>query len=112
MRPLNDTIIPAQAAASVNSSAVSGQFLIYLSAQIVSTGAGAAGTLKIQVSNDPVEVSGNPVNWSDLSGASVVVAGAGAFLIPKVEICYRWFRCVYTNTGTGTIQVNINALGN
>lgn len=116
MRQVNYNIIPVQSAATVTSSAIDSRNLFYMSAQVATTG-GAAGTLKIQVSNDempitPIPGSGwTPTNWSDLSGASVAVSGAAAFLIPKTDCCYQYVRLVYTNSGTGTISVVFKALG-
>lgn len=110
MRQVVDIIIAAQAAATVTSAAVDARNLFELSAQVVTTGSGA-GTLKLQASNDAPQGSVGPQNWSDVTGVSVVAAGAGAFLIPKTDICYEYIRFVYTNTGTGTILVQFKALG-
>jgi len=112
MRQVNDTIIPAQAAATVTTAAIAALNLLYCSAQIATTGGGAGGTLKLQASNDePVAASAVPTNWNDIPSASVVVAGAGSFMIPKIDLCYQWVRVVYTNTGTGTISVVFKAIG-
>jgi len=113
MRQVNDNIIPVRTAASVNSAAIPALNLFNCSAQIATTGAGA-GTLKLQASNDMAGMDGNPglpSNWSDIPSASVVVSGAGAFLIPKTDLCYQWVRVVYTNSGSGTISVVFKALG-
>ena len=110
MRPLNDTIIPLQAAATVTSVLIPSMSLFAISAQITATGAGA-GTLKMQASNDQPSDNSQPTNWVDITGATVTVAGAGAYMIPKTEICYQYVRFVYTNTGTGTIKVITKALG-
>jgi hypothetical protein len=111
MRQLNDNIIPLQASATITTAAVNAAYLISMSAQLTAT-SGAAGTLKVQASNDePVAANVTPANWSDLTGASVVVSGAGAFLIPKTDLCYQWIRLVYTNTGSGNISVILKALG-
>jgi hypothetical protein len=111
MRQLNYNIIPVQTAATVNSSPIEAINLLFASAQIISTGAGA-GTLKFQASNDvPNGTNSVVTNWSDIPSATVSVSGAGAFLIPKIELSYEWIRLVYTNTGTGTISVNVKVLG-
>jgi hypothetical protein len=70
----------------------------------------AAGTLKVQVSNDP---PGNAVtNWVDLSGASVSTSGAGNYLIPKFDVSYEWIQLVYTkSSGTGTLTATIKTIG-
>jgi len=112
MRQENIAVIPSQTAASVNGSAIIAQNLINASVQMVATGA-AAGTLKIQVSNDITTNSQSftPTNWTDLSGASVAVSGAGTYLIPIQNLCYEYIRVVYTNTGTGTIAARLKCLG-
>jgi hypothetical protein len=111
MRQVNDNIIPLQAAASVTTAALPSLNLFSCSAQITTTGA-AAGTLKIQASNDyVVQANAVPVNWSDIPSASVAVSGAGSYLIPFTNLCYEHVRLVYTNTGSGTISVVFKALG-
>jgi hypothetical protein len=110
MRQINEPAIPLQTAANITSSAIPSLNLVYMSAQIVSTGA-PSGTLKFQVSNDDPQDGTQPANWSDLTGASVTVSGSGAVIIPKTDCCYQWVRLVYTNVGTGTIAVRFKALG-
>ena len=114
MRQENINIIPLQAAATITSAAIDARNLFYCSAQAIATGAGAAGTLKLQASDDIAGADGNsgsPSNWSDIPSATVSVSAAGAFLIPKTDLCYQWVRVVYTNSGTGTINVRFKALG-
>lgn len=111
MRQVNDNIVKTQAAGTVTTAAIPALNLFYGSAQIATTGSGS-GTLKFQASNDDFTGSPTaPTNWSDIPSASIVVTGAGAFLIPKIEFCYQWVRLVYTNTGTGTISIVFKALG-
>lgn len=90
------------------------------SIQAVWTGAGAAGTLKLQVSNDITPVTpatadpgANVVNWSDYTGSSVTVAGPGNFEWNIVYVGFRWLRLVFTHTGgsTGTLQATFNGKG-
>lgn len=112
MRQVNELIIPSQAAATITTAAIPALNLFNVSAQATAVGAGAAGTLKIQASNDePVAANAVPTNWSDIPSATIAVAGAGAFLIPKTDLCYQWIRFVYTNSGTGTISARFKALG-
>jgi hypothetical protein len=111
MRPLNDNIILSQTAATITTAAIPALNLFSCSAQITSTGSGS-GTLIIQASNDdPTSPTMPPTNWSPIPSATVTVTGAGAFLIPKTDLCYQYVRLVYTNTGTGTISVVFKALG-
>lgn len=111
MRQINDNIIPIQTAATINSAAIPALNLFYCSAQASAVGASSAGTLKLQASNDEPVNNTPPTNWSDIPSATVSVSAAGAFLIPKTDLCYQWVRVVYTNSGTGTISVVFKALG-
>lgn len=111
MRQENIEIIPSQAAGNITGSPIMAVNLLYVSAQVVTVGAGAAGTLKLQASNDDPMNATTPVNWNDVTGASVATSGAGAFLIPKTDLCYQYIRFVYTNTGTGTLSARCKALG-
>lgn len=77
------------------------------------------GTIKLQASNDIVQVdpsNSNPVgpdpaglvvNWSDIPSSSQAIAGAaGNFLWNQADVGYRWVRVVYTfASGTGTLSV-------
>lgn len=118
MKYINNSILTASDAASATGSKVNMDDILYVSFQVVFGDASAAGTLKIQASNDECG-SGNqpssfvPTNWSDLSGVSVTATAGGVLLIPKTDVCYRWIRAVYTSTGAGstTITVNMMALG-
>lgn len=109
MRYYNDPIMSAaNAATNQNSSAVNVQLARFASVQAVVTGT-ATGTLKLQVSNDD---NGSASNWSDLTGATVSVSSAGAYLIPAQNMCYQFLRAVYTaSSGTGTITVNCHTVG-
>lgn len=77
----------------------------------------AAGTVKIQVSNDPPVGSSNlvkdftPTNWVDSGQSATITSGtSAALLIPNMS--YRWLRAVWTNSSGGStlITVNMNAL--
>lgn len=113
MRQVNITAIPLQSAASINGAAIPAERFVQCSAQIAATGA-AAGTLQLQASDDVSGADGfpgTPTNWSNVPSASISVTGSGAFLIPKTDLCYQWVRLIYTNTGTGTISVNLKVWG-
>lgn len=110
MRYYNDPIMSATVAASgtTNGTALVVQLARFVSAQAVVTST-ANGTLKIQVSNDD---GVSPTNWSDLTGATVSIAGAGSYLIPAQNMSYQWLRVVYTaSSGSGTIVVNAHMVG-
>lgn len=89
----------------------------FASIQAEWTGGTAAGTLKIQISNDIVTPSttadpgANVVNWSDWTGSSTTVAGAGNFGW-NVESGYSWVRLVFTRSGgTGTLNAIFTGKG-
>jgi hypothetical protein len=112
MRQLNEIAVSSSDLSSANGSAIVSGYLLQLSAQAVVTGSSPVGTLKVQCSNDSPGIVGGPVNWSDISGATVSVTGTGSFLIPKIDICYQWIRLVWTKTsGTGAVTVRLQAIG-
>lgn len=78
-----------------------------------------AGTIKLQASCDapPQNQFGGPVptNWSDISGSSQAISGAGDWLPNVVSVYYNWVRVVFTPTtpssNPGTLNVRINCKG-
>lgn len=113
MRVVNYTCISsADITSNQTSAAIESEYLFQASAHVIMTGSSPVGTVKIQISNDKPGPAGNPVNWVDLSGASVAINATGGFLIPKTEICYAWIRFFWTFTsGTGTVTVKMQGLG-
>jgi hypothetical protein len=110
MRFTNDPILATVAASGTNTYTSTNPQdtaqIIAGSVQVISTG--AVGTAKLQASNDKK----NPSNWTDISGATVSVTGTGIFLIPKMDLCYRYIQLVYTNSsGTGNITANFQGIG-
>jgi len=77
----------------------------------------AAGTVKLQASNDYVAGANtgsfSPTNWVDVANTSQTVASGATVLIPYTQICYQWVRVVWTETtpGTSTITAEINVQG-
>lgn len=69
------------------------------SVQAIGTGS-IAGTMKVQVSNDPGSNLGvnTPTNWIDLPMASVALSSLIG-LIPKTDCSYNWIRIVFTSSG-------------
>lgn len=85
------------------------------------TGVSAAGTIKVQVSNDQVSPAGysymnaaglydpaqNVVNWYDYAGTVQTIAGAGSFFWNMSTPGYIWAKLLFTySSGTGTINAN------
>lgn len=97
--------------------------IVLLSIQAVWTGS-PVGSFKLQISNDDVPVavepnkpyaqnpSSNVVNWTDYTGSTTAVSGAGDFMWNILESGYRWIRVVYTRTsGTGTCNITCRVKG-
>lgn len=62
-----------------------------------------AGTLKIQVSNDPVTTPQASIAGDDLTGASVALAAGAHGLIAANTSAYNWVRLVWTaSAGAGS----------
>ena len=112
MRSFNEPIINgADASVNQNSQIVDARNLHLASVHVSMTGT-AAGTVKLQASNDEPTTGLPPSNFVDISGATVSVSAAGQFLIPKLDVCYNYIRAVYTATsGTGTVTAKIHMIG-
>jgi hypothetical protein len=119
MRNLSAIVVNAQTNVTTSFSKIDANQLISASFIATFTDAAAAGTLKLQASND-FDNAGNvaaaaftpsATSWVDVPSASVVVAAGATSLIPMpLQISYRWLRLVWTRTaGAGTLSVNINA---
>lgn len=78
----------------------------------------AAGTVKIQASNDPVtnfalRPNFTPTHWVDVPGKTATITAGSSTFISMDNIACAWIRVVFTQTapGTGTITVLMNAVG-
>lgn len=117
MRYLNEALFNAATNVTGNSAAVDSSAMTSISVQASFTDAAAAGTLKLQCSNDH-NPYGNlpgdftPTNWNDVPSGSVVVAAGATSLIPSTDVCYQWIRLVWTRTaGAGTFTATIKSDG-
>lgn len=77
----------------------------------------AAGSFKIQASNDVcgygnVAAAFTPTNWVDVPSATATVAAGAQGLVTIANMSYRWVRVIWTQTtpGIGTVTCNMNAL--
>ena len=96
----------SMASTSINSTAFDLDQFIGYSCQAVWTGASAAGTLKLQISDDLVTDCSAISNWIDYTNSSYTVSGAGSYLWNASQANYRCVRAVYTkSSGTGTLNV-------
>lgn len=122
MRQVNDIVLPATADTStktVNGSTLDTNQMVDMSFHCVVSDATAAGTFKLQASNDvaPLQISGPnfvPTNWVDIPSQSVVMtAGTQQGLLTLSNVAYRWVRAVFivTTLGTGTVQVSRLGIG-
>lgn len=109
MQVVNGYAFNAATNATANSDPIKAEFMTSMSAQVWFTDNTAAGTLKVQVSDDPKK--GTPSHWNDLSGVSVTVASGATSHIPKFDTCYQWIRFVWTRTGgAGTFTCRFKGL--
>lgn len=83
---------------------------------VVSGGTTAAGTLKVQVSNDvpsTERVNFTPTNWADIPNAtSAISSGVGPAIVIS-NACFSYIRVVYTRSSGGTSETlacNMNVL--
>lgn len=95
------------------------QTFVY-SIQAIWTGASAAGTIQIEISNDNVppvlysslgspasNPSANVVNWTPYPATQQTVAGAGSFMWNFSDAGYGWVRLNFAySSGTGLLTVN------
>lgn len=118
MRNLNKVLIDAVSNNGDKQSVALDTSQIYaISVATTFSDAAAAGTLKIQGSNDvpadqvapPAYV---PTNWADIPTASASVTAGGTVVIEKFSLCYRWVRVTWTRSaGAGTFTARINTQG-
>lgn len=119
MRQVNTQVLSGADTATVTGAQIDANQLINASFHLLVGDATAAGTFKIQASNDicPVgQAAQNFVaaNWVDIPNASVTQAAATQqALISLTDMSYRWVRAVWTKTtaGTTTVVVNMMAVG-
>ena len=117
MRNVTCNVLSAVDTASANGIQISSSQLISASWQIVFGDATAAGTFKIQASNDicnNLYETDNFVvtNWTDIPSATTSIASGASALITLSVINYAWVRAVFVRSGGGstTVSVNMNAL--
>lgn len=116
MKYVNNDVLSALDNTSRTSAKIDASQLCVASFQSVFGDTDAAGTVKIQMSNDVCPVgylpdTFTPTTWSDIpSATSAITAGVGAPI--KIDVAYRWLRVVFTSTnpGASTITVNMFAI--
>lgn len=99
---------------SINSTAVDARFYVNATCQAKFTDSSAAGTLKLQGSNDPTKPADNAGTWTDIPSATVTVASGATSTVPNtsVPLCFQWVRAVWSSTGgAGTFTANLHMNG-
>lgn len=110
------TILDAADTASQTGSSVNVNQVVSASFQPIFGDVTAAGTVKLQASND-LPPQGQqfpfvPTNWADIPNAtSAITAGVGSMIVIG-NMCFQSIRAVYTRTsgGSSTVVVKMNAL--
>lgn len=117
MRNLNCQILSGPDTSTQTGKAVDTNQLFSASFQSIFGDLSAAGTVKIQASNDEPP-AGNmapftPTNWSDIPSATSTIASGVGPIITLASINYKWIRAIYTSGsgGSSTVIVNMNAQG-
>lgn len=76
----------------------------------------AAGSVKIQASNDLCPPGNLPssftvTNWVDIPSASATITSGAPALITINQVVYRWARVVFTNVSGGSTTLTVNMFG-
>lgn len=115
MRYVVATALNAADTASVDGAAIDSNQLISASFQAIFGDATAAGTVKVQFSNDHATTAkggwnGTPTNWTDIPSATATVTSGvcPGILIPVMA--FRWIRVVYTRSGGGSTAFTVNMM--
>lgn len=112
MRNAVVTVLSAPDTASATGSGFNVNQAVSASFVSVFGDATAAGTLKIQASND-FPIAGElapftPTNWADIPNATSTAVAGVAPTIVIANMCFQFIRLVYTRTGGGTTTVSVN----
>lgn len=116
MRNSQIKVISAADSASITGAAFFVGQIIAASFVPVFGDATAAGTLKIQCSND-IPLAGpnefTPTNWVDVPNATSTIASGTGPAIVIGSMCFAYIRAVYTRSGGGTTTATVymNTLG-
>lgn len=112
MKILPVTILSAVDTGSATGSAINTNQMVRASFCPIFGDVSAAGTVKIQGSNDyptsglPNANAFTPTNWNDITGAtSTISSGVGPAIV--VEMCFYWIRAVYTRSSGGSTTVKV-----
>lgn len=112
MHFVNRSVLSGADTGSLTGPAIDSNQLFIASFQAIFQDVSAAGTVKIQASNDECNdgyQASNfiPTNWSDIPSATSTVASGVAPLITVPNLCYRFIRVVYTRSSGGSTTMNV-----
>ena len=112
MKVININVMSAVDTSSQNGSQVDSGQLYQATFQAVFADSSAAGTLKIQMSNDIPPVSYEPgiftvSNWTDIPNATATVASGASAVVVLSTVSCRWLRAVYTRSSGGSSTINV-----
>lgn len=111
MMNVTATILTAPDTAGATGAAINSNQLISASFQAICADITAAGSVKIQASNDsPPQGQLStfvPTNWTDIPNATASVSAGVAPLI-LIPVCsFRYMRAVYAFTSGGSTTINV-----
>lgn len=107
MRNVTTNVISAADNQNTNGTAINSNQLVSASFQAVFGDTQAAGTFKLQASNDyELSPSFSPANWTDIPNQSASITSGGSALLTIGSMAYQWIRATYTSTATGTQTVH------
>lgn len=112
MRNVNKTVLSAADNQNTNGITIDANQLVSASFQAIFADSQAAGTFKIQASNDIFQdryqaSNFTVVNWVDVPNQSATITGGIGALLTIAQSSYRWLRAVYLTTGTGTQTIAV-----
>lgn len=115
MKYTNTTVLSAVDTASQTGNQVDASQLFAASFHAFFGDATAAGTLKLQASNDLCPIGYQPstfaaTNWVDIPNKTASIASGASALITVDQMTYRWVRAVYTRSGGGSTTITVNMM--
>jgi hypothetical protein len=118
MRINSSVVLSAVDTGSANGEQIDCSKLVAASFQIVFGDTGAAGTFKLQMSNDidPNKYLANQdgwavTNWIDIPNATASITSGASAMIYLTQSTFpstAWIRAVYTRSGGGSSTVVVN----
>ncbi len=116
MKYLNTIVLSAVDTSSQNGPQIDSNQLISASFQTIFGDATAAGTIKIQASNDPApthytaQSNFTVTNWVDIPSATATITSGASSIITIPQLSYRWLRAVYTRSSGGSTTIIVKMM--